>query len=113
MTEYVLVSDAGPDGLTTLGLHKVYYDEDYIKHFDVRIFSKELYEYYKQPRKLNSYLYHRTTSAKIDLGITVIVATELPTYVWYICDYSYNLFGVPGIAMPIGAIDAKIFHKGY
>lgn len=107
MTEYVLISDAGPEGSITVGLHKIYYDEDYIKYFEIRTFSKEIYEFYKQPKKLNSYLYHVKYSDKIDLGLTVIVTTRKPSYIWYIGDYSYNLFGVPGIAMPVGAIDAR------
>jgi hypothetical protein len=111
MIECMLASDSGVTGNVVTVLYKVYYDHDYISYFDIRIFSKEIYEYYEKPRKLNSYLYQLKSGARIDLGLTVIVATQKPKYNWALLDYSYNTFGVPGIATPIGAIDAKIFYK--
>lgn len=110
MLEYILVSDRGALGNIITTIDKFYYDEDYLLHFDIKIFSKEAYDYFSFPRKLNCYAYQLATGDSRPLGIMCITATRKSEFSWFTFDHDYSTIGVMGIAMPVGVLKADVFY---
>jgi hypothetical protein len=109
LTDWMLISDSGNKGPIATVVDKVFDDGSYIKHFNIRMCSKETYELYKTPQKFNSYLLNLSNAGTIPLGVTVIVASEEDQFNWLFLSHNYDTIGVRGIAVPVGAINANIF----